>query len=261
MSFSENIIECSNVTHGFSGRRVLWDVSLRVSASERVALVGPSGCGKSTLLNLISGLFQPESGKLKKTVPSEKISFVFQEPSLLPWKTVGANVSLFVDMLDNTSKGLRKSTNDETACDEERFKSLLEQVNLWEWRNSYPDELSGGMKMRAALARALYTSPKLLLLDEPFAALDDITRESLQDELIHLSRSNQMAVVLVTHNIEEAVLLSDKIIVFANSGSILQEIDVNSDFGTDAVRRNAPKILQIKSLVHSLWKDNGRGAI
>lgn len=260
MSMSENVIECSKLSHGFSGRRVLSEVSLTVGASERVALVGPSGCGKSTLLNLLSGLFEPASGELKTSVSSEKISFVFQEPSLLPWKTVGANVSLFGDLLDDTSKALRKTTVDDTARDKVRLKSLLEQVNLWEWRDSYPDELSGGMKMRAALARALYMSPKLLLLDEPFAALDDITRETLQDELIHLSRLNQMAVVLVTHNIEEAIILSDKIIVFSGSGSILQEIDVNSNVGTDAVRRNSPTILQIKSLVHSLWKDNDRWA-
>ncbi|MEY2986787.1 MAG: hypothetical protein RJB13_308 [Pseudomonadota bacterium] len=256
MAMSKNIIECSKLTHGFAGRSVLSDVSLTVGASERIALVGPSGCGKSTLLNLISGLIEPNSGELRNSVHADDISFVFQEPSLLPWKTVSANVTLFGDLLNASSKAMDSGQTAETGPEGLRLKMLLEQVSLWEWRNSYPDELSGGMKMRAALARALYKSPKLLLLDEPFAALDDITRETLQDELINLSRSSQMAVVLVTHNIEEAVLLSDRIIVFSSAGRIQLEINVNDYFEANSQRRNSPKILKLKALIHAQWKEN-----
>lgn len=246
MSNSENIIECRHVSHGFTGRRVLSDITLKVVNSERIALVGPSGCGKSTLLNLLSGLFEPESGELKKSVSSENISFVFQEASLLPWKTVSDNVSLFRDLLPGN-----ENTSD---SQESHLKALLEQVNLWGWRDSYPDQLSGGMKMRVALARALYTSPTLLLLDEPFAALDDITRESLQDELVRLCQSKQMSLVLVTHNIEEAAIISDRIVVFSRDGRIQLELDLGAFFQGETSRRDSTDLVKIKTLIHAQWK-------
>jgi NitT/TauT family transport system ATP-binding protein len=262
MSEKTNIVECRNVSYGFSRRAVLSEVSFALARSERLALVGPSGCGKSTLLNLIAGLLKPDSGQLTKTVSSNNISFVFQEPSLIPWKSVRDNVSLFRDLIPKPKEesalaqaAARAEPGDKS---QDRLTELLEQVNLVDWQHSFPDQLSGGMKMRAALARALYLDPQLLLLDEPFAALDDITRESLQDEIIRLCHLKNMALVLVTHNIEEAALLSDKILVFSSSGRIISEIDLGRHFVDRTSRRDSSALTDVKKIVHGYW--NGQEA-
>lgn len=237
------LVECRSVSLSFSSRMVVEDFNLSVNAGDRIAFLGPSGCGKSTLLNLLSGLLKPTRGSVVRNVSSDKISFVFQDPSLFPWKSVRANIAL-VDVLANSSRtdaGVLRSAID----------TQLAQVGLSDFAESYPDELSGGMRMRVALARALINKPKLLLLDEPFAALDDVTRERLQDDLLELQEKNSAAFVLVTHNIEEALYLCRRVFVFAQNGMVLKEY--RQPESAEVVRRDSQALHHLRREVRALW--------
>lgn len=200
---------------------VLADVSLNVRQSEFVAIVGPSGCGKSTLLRLLGGLDASDGGSLHVTHAAEdrpgRTAFVFQEPALLPWRSVAGNITLPLEL-----DGLPRS--DRTA----KVVASLELIGLSEAdAPKLPRELSGGMRMRVSLARALVTEPDLLLLDEPFAALDDLLRTRLNEELHRLWCRQRWTAVFVTHNISEAVYLAGRILVMArNPGRIAAEIAV-----------------------------------
>jgi len=184
-------------------------IDLDIRRGEFVSVIGPSGCGKSTLLRIVGGLQQQTSGSVlvegappREAQQRKDIGFVFQDPSLLPWRTVGANVSLPLQV-NRRPRGAEPST-------------LIDLVGLSRFRNYYPHQLSGGMQQRVALARALVTSPGLLLMDEPFGALDEITRSAMRYELLRLWRSvdgDARTVVFVTHSITEAVLLSDRVVV------------------------------------------------
>lgn len=192
---------------------VLTDINLTVREGEVVALLGPSGCGKSTLLRIIAGLDHPSSGQI--TIDGESLSgvdprtaMVFQEPRLLPWKTVSENVSL----------GLRGKS------DSARVTELLDAVGLAGFSDHLPKEISGGMAQRAALARALAGSPGVLLLDEPFAALDALTRLQMQDLLAEVSSQTEATVIFVTHDIDEALHLADRVVVLAGRGEGIAEI-------------------------------------
>jgi NitT/TauT family transport system ATP-binding protein len=182
------------------------DLTLDIPAGEFVALLGPSGCGKSTLLRIIAGLDQPTTGQVefdRNNDTAPRAAFVFQDANLLPWRTVLANVALPLEL-----QGVDSA--DRIA----RAKSAIDQVGLADAIGRYPAQLSGGMRMRASLARALVNDPELLLLDEPFAALDEITRQHLDDQLRALWWRRRMTTIFVTHSIIEAAFLADRAIVF-----------------------------------------------
>lgn len=189
-----------------------------VEAGEFLSLLGPSGCGKSTALRLLAGLTEPSAGEIARHETARDIGFVFQEPTLMPWATVAANVSLPL-RLKHTSRA-------DTAA---RVEEALALVGLEEFRNAYPRELSGGMKMRVSIARALVTRPQLLLMDEPFAALDEITRFKLNDDLLALWHRLRCTVVFVTHSVFESVYLSTRILLFTpRPGRIAAEFKIEA---------------------------------
>jgi NitT/TauT family transport system ATP-binding protein len=201
-----------------------------------VTLIGPSGCGKSTVLKLISGLTPPSDGTIRidGMTPKdarETISFIFQDATLLPWRTVRDNVGLGLE-LERAASDRRKKT---TAA-------VLELVGLQDVAEAYPRELSGGMKMRASIARALATNPRLLLMDEPFAALDEMSRDRLNEELLRLREEQQWTAVFVTHSVAEAVFLSTRIIVLApKPGRVHAVIPVDLPFPRTAALREGPE--------------------
>jgi NitT/TauT family transport system ATP-binding protein len=227
-------------TYG-SNPPVLQQIDLTIAKGEFVSLIGPSGCGKSTLLKLISGLTNATSGGIlvdgmTPVNARETISYIFQDATLLPWRTVTSNVGLGLE-LERVSREVRK----------EKVQSLLELVGLTHVARAYPRQLSGGMKMRVSVARALATKPRLLLMDEPFGALDEMTRDRLNEELLRLKAEQNWTAVFVTHSVAEAVFLSTRVIVLAPSpGRIAQEIAINLPFPrTSATRESA----QFESLV------------
>ncbi|WP_135611249.1 ABC transporter ATP-binding protein [Methanococcoides sp. AM1] len=197
------------------------NINLEIKDKEFICFIGPSGCGKTTLLRSIAGLEMPDSGEItldgeRITVPDSKRGMVFQEYSLFPWNTVIQNIT-FGPQMQGMSKG-------ESL---ERAEKYLKLVGLEQFRNSYPYELSGGMRQRVAIARALANEPKVLLMDEPFGALDAQTRNTLQNELLDVWAKNQITIVFVTHSVDEAVFLADKIVVMtARPGKIKKVINV-----------------------------------
>lgn len=204
---------------GTAGTEALADVGLTVARGEFVSLLGPSGCGKSTLLRLIAGLLPPTAGGVHWSAPPGPgdIGFVFQEPTLMPWATVADNVRLPLDLA-----GVAKAEARERAAEQ------LARVGLVDVAAAFPRELSGGMRMRAALARALVTRPRVLLLDEPFAALDEITRFRLNDELLALWQETGVTALFVTHSVFEGVYLSTRIAVMSpRPGRIVAEMAVD----------------------------------
>ena len=205
-----------------SGVAALGPLDLRVRKGEFVALVGPSGCGKSTALRLVAGLTAPTAGTVRISRHDEAargvhaVSFVFQEPTLMPWASVRENVRLPL-----------KLARVPAAKADARIDEALQRVGLAEFAESYPRELSGGMKMRVSLARALVTDPDILLMDEPFAALDEITRFRLNNDLLALWRNLRKTVIFVTHSVFESVYLSQRVVVMTSRpGRIAAEIGV-----------------------------------
>lgn len=207
--------------HYGAGPAVLKGIDLSVAAGEFVSLIGPSGCGKSTLLKLIAGLSPVTRGSLKVrgSDPGEvrdAMAFIFQDPTLLPWLTVERNIE--------TLLRIRRVPRRESLP---TVESMLDRVRLTPVRNLYPRQLSGGMKMRVSIARALSVAPELLLLDEPFGALDEMTRDHLNEELLDLRVEQNWTAFFVTHSVREAVFLSNRIVVLAaNPGRIHALIDV-----------------------------------
>ncbi|WP_400997339.1 ABC transporter ATP-binding protein [Agromyces sp. GXQ0307] len=201
----------------------LTGIQLTVHAGEFVSLIGPSGCGKSTLLRLIADLDEPTAGEIRvfgKTAKQARIDqsygIAFQQAGLLPWRTVAANIELPLQ-LHGADAATRRA----------RVAELLDLVGLADFAKHYPDQLSGGMQQRVAIARSLAEQPRLLLMDEPFGALDEMTRERMQTELLRIRAETGAAVVFVTHSIPEAVYLSDRVVVMSpRPGRITDEIDV-----------------------------------
>jgi len=219
-----------------NGVMALGPIDLRVRRGEFVSLLGPSGCGKSTALRLIAGLNAPSSGTVRVARPAatangaHPVGFVFQEPTLMPWTSVRENVRLPL-----------KLAHVPFANSQARVDEALAQVGLSEFADAYPRELSGGMKMRVSLARALVTDPDILLMDEPFAALDEITRFRLNNDLLALWRSLRKTVIFVTHSVFESVYLSQRILVMTSRpGRVAAEIGIKTpeprgeDFRTSA---------------------------
>ncbi len=197
-----NLVEIEHLTRQFNKNIILEDFSLHIKAGSFVALLGASGSGKSSLLRLIAGLDQPDAGQILVQADRKfNMSFVFQDANLLPWRSVRENLQLVLELT-----GLNGDLSE-----------VLEIVGLTEHANKFPNQLSGGMRMRVSVARALITKPSLLLLDEPFAALDENTRYHLQEELYQIWQKQKMTVIFVTHSISEAVFLSERAILLGGS--------------------------------------------
>jgi NitT/TauT family transport system ATP-binding protein len=211
-----------------SGTRALTDLDLDVRTGEFLALLGPSGCGKSTALRIIAGLSAPTHGAVewaKTEQPKEsegRIGFVFQEPTLMPWASVFENV-----LLPFRLKRVGEVAN-------ARVNAVLARVGLQQFTTAYPRELSGGMRMRTSLARALVTEPQLLLMDEPFAALDEITRFKLNDDLLSMWQTLRTTIVFVTHSVFESVYLANRVVVMsARPGRVYAELTIDAPYPRD----------------------------
>jgi NitT/TauT family transport system ATP-binding protein len=221
---------------------VLRDIDFSIGRGSFVSLVGPSGCGKSTLLRLAAGVLSPVAGAVRRG--QDSVGFVFQSPTLLPWRTVLDNVALPMELAD-VSRRERM----------ERARRLVELVGLSDAAGRFPAQLSGGMRMRVSIARALSSRPRLLLMDEPFAALDDMTRSRLQEELLALREREEFATLFVTHNIAESVFLSDRVLCFsARPGRIVGEVGISRDVARDDEWRTdvraAEKARAVSRLLH-----------
>lgn len=232
----DNAIRLRGVTKAYDGRGVaLGPIDLDVRRGEFISLLGPSGCGKSTALRIVAGLMAPTAGEVNvagraaSAQTGRSIGFVFQEPTLMPWASVRDNVRLPL-----TLAGMSRSDADRCIDD------ALARVGLSEFGAAFPRELSGGMKMRVSLARALVTEPDVLLLDEPFAALDEITRFRLNNDLLALWRSLRKTVVFVTHSVFESVYLSQRVVVMtARPGRIHAEIKIDATERDENFRTSA----------------------
>ncbi|MDO9516952.1 MAG: ABC transporter ATP-binding protein [Methanosarcinaceae archaeon] len=229
---------------GSASTKALDNVSLEIKNEEFVCFIGPSGCGKTTLLRIIAGLDLPTSGEIlldgiQITVPDPKRGMVFQEYSLFPWRTVIDNVAFGPQM-----QGIKKKESLKIA------EKYLELVGLEQFKNSFPYELSGGMRQRVAIARALATEPQVLLMDEPFGALDAQTRNTLQYELLEIWGKKNVTIMFVTHSMDEAVFLADRIVVMsARPGKIRDIINVDLPRPRD---RTAPESNELRNHVLKL---------
>lgn len=247
------LLELQNVSYSYHSKNgetfALSDISFQVRQGEFIALVGPSGCGKSTLLSLISGLLLPEEGKILlkgESDPSfwEKIGYMLQRDHLFEWRTIYRNVVLGLE--------IQHKLNDESKA---RIDKMLMDYGLYKFRNARPSELSGGMRQRAALIRTLALEPELLLLDEPFSALDFQTRLSVCDDVYGILRREKKTALLVTHDLSEAVSTADRIIVLSSRPARVKSI-LQIEFAETALtpfeRRNMP---EFKEYFNRLWKE------
>ncbi len=231
-----------------SGLTALEAIATTVEASEFVSIVGPSGCGKSTLLRIIAGLTEPSSGSCTGAGQG-KSAFVFQEAALLPWRTVESNAELLME-LEHVPKSERRAL----------AARALALVGLAGFETTFPHNLSGGMRMRLSLARAISLRPNLLLLDEPLAAVDELTRDVLQEELSSMWRAEGFTAVLVTHNVHEAVYLSNRVLVMSpRPGRILREIDVPFAFPRLPELRATPEFARLTGIVSAALRERQDG--
>ncbi|MBT2289952.1 ABC transporter ATP-binding protein [Paenibacillus albidus] len=238
-------LEVSGVSKAFTHRSkvtpVLNNVSLRVEPQEFVSIVGPSGCGKSTLFHIIGGLETPDAGTVSMngrllTGQRGEISYMPQQPALFPWRTILDNVLLAGELKGALGEGAR-----------EEARQWLDKVGLAGFERAYPHMLSGGMQQRAAFLRALLAPQELMLLDEPFSALDALTRSAMQRWLLELWEANRRSVLFITHNIEEALLLSSRIYVFSGRpGSILHTVDIPFPRPRREEITDSPEFLKLK---------------
>jgi ABC-type nitrate/sulfonate/bicarbonate transport system ATPase subunit len=246
---SDALLTVSGVGFDYEDQPILDDVSLSVERGEFVALVGPSGCGKSTLLNLISGVLTSlggeinANGQMRRADRLGNVSYMQQKDLLLPWRTVSENSRLGLE-LRNVSAGESNK----------QVRALAESFGIADVLDSMPWQLSGGMRQRVALLRAVLPDNPVLLLDEPFGALDAITRRSLQQWLLNVLDTSDKAVLLVTHDVEEAILLADRVLVMAPSpGGIIAELRVDMGASTqDADITTLPKFIKLKKQILDL---------
>jgi NitT/TauT family transport system ATP-binding protein len=221
------------------------DLSLTIQPGEFVAILGPSGCGKTTLLRIIAGLDRPSSGSIE--MDEGKIAYVFQDAHLLPWRNVLRNVALPLELM-----GVPRAQHLAAA------REAIAQVGLADAIRRYPAQLSGGMKMRVSLARALVTNPKFLLLDEPFAALDEITRQKLDEQLRHLWLHHRMTVIFVTHSTAEATFLADRAVVLSSRPArLVEDLKVGLPADRIASLRSEPAFAATTRLIYSALERGG----
>lgn len=242
----ESAVSTRNISKNYGEVEALRDLSLEFPRGQLTSLLGPSGCGKTTLLKIIAGLLEPTSGEVEVngqtvTGPGPDRAFVFQDFALLPWASVISNVSFGLEM-----RGVAKSEREAIA------EKYIKDVGLAGFENSFPHELSGGMRQRVGLARALSVDSEVLLMDEPFSAVDEQTRRKFQEDLLSLVRNENKTFIFVTHSIEEAVYVSDQIAILLPRPSRVSEIIRPSSFrnkDVDNIRRD-PEYLDI---VDDIW--------
>lgn len=227
---------------------VIRDINLDIKGGEFISIVGSSGCGKSTLLRMIAGLEKPTKGQVViggevVTKPSVKVGMIFQEARLFPWLSVGGNVAF----------GIHEQLN-KTQINE-KAQAIINKVGLTGFENALPSQLSGGMQQRVSIARALINNPEVLLLDEPFGALDALTRINMQNEVLKIWEREKTTMILITHDIDEAIFLSDRILIMGkNPGDIKQEIVVPMDRPRE---RNSAQFIEIRSEIYKeFFKDS-----
>ncbi|HGS6588383.1 TPA: ABC transporter ATP-binding protein [Klebsiella quasipneumoniae subsp. similipneumoniae] len=254
-----------------NGTRALLPVNLTINQGEFITLLGPSGCGKSTLLKMVAGLVEPSDGKLmlwrrdSREKAQHPLSFVFQEATLMPWSSVRNNVRLPLDLAGGSVRNNVRLPLDlagvPRAEGNTRVSEVLELVGLGKFADVLPRELSGGMQMRVSIARGLVTRPKLLLMDEPFGALDEITRNKLDSDLLRLWQEQNLTVVFVTHSIHEAVFLSQRVIMMAaRPGRVVEDIAIREPFPRSEAFRVSPAFsLYARQLQDSLLQASQSG--
>jgi len=237
------VLEMSGVGRTFAdGTAAVAGLDLRVRRGEFVTVVGPSGCGKSTLLRLVSGLDAPTDGTMR--VARDRLGYVFQDPTLLPWRSVRRNVELLAE-LEGVPRAERRR----------RVDRVLELVGLDGFAAARPAALSGGMRMRASLARSLVLDPELFLLDEPFGALDELTRERMNDELVALFTDRALTVLFVTHSVAEAVFLSSRVMVMSpRPGRIVGEVSVPFPYPRPPSLRFEPEFGRVAARISALLR-------
>ena len=254
-----NALEASGVTkryeRGGKSLPIVEIAEFAVREGEFITVIGPSGCGKSTFLHIVGGFIAPETGSIRvygKEVsgPGPDRGMMFQEFSLFPWKSVAGNIAWGLE-----AQGFGKEKIDEVVARQ------LAMIGLTEFRNHYPAELSGGMKQRTALARVLAFDPKVLLMDEPFGALDAQTREQMQEELMSLWERTRKTVVFVTHDIDEAVFLADRVVVLtARPARIREEVKIDLPRPRDIEVRKSVKLLEYRNYIWDLIRSESRRA-
>lgn len=253
-------LEISNICKDFtttSGKLlpVLQDINLSINKEEFVALVGPSGCGKSTLLNITAGLLEPTSGNVKFTDVAAgyepRMSIVFQETGLFPWRNVHDNIAFGLE-----TAGMKADEK------EARIKHYIELVGLKGFEKSFPHQLSGGMRQRVGIARALAIEPDLLLMDEPFSALDAQTRTIMQEELVTLWEKTRLTTLYVTHNIQEAVMLADRVVLFSRRpGKVSKILQITIPRADRAKSEHTDEIAEFVRIIWEHISKDARAAL
>jgi NitT/TauT family transport system ATP-binding protein len=230
----------------------LRDVNLSIAHGEFICLLGPSGCGKTTLLNTIAGFLEPTTGALymdgvRITGPGPDRGVVFQQYAVFPWLTVKENVQF----------GLRLAANRKTPEEIDRISDhFIDLVNLEDFKDSYPKELSGGMKQRVAIARSYAVNPQVLLMDEPFGALDAQTRHFMQESLLQILEKERKTVVFVTHGVEEAAFLSTRVVIMAaRPGRIRDVIPIDLPYPRDAATKTSPEFIKIRAGIEKVVRE------
>jgi NitT/TauT family transport system ATP-binding protein len=259
-----SLISTRGVSAGYDNERThqrliaLRDIDIDIDEGEFVAIVGPSGCGKTTFVNMLAGFIKPLSGSVtvrgeEVTGPGADRAMVFQDYALMPWRTVEKNVWFGVELRE------QQASKQELA---ERVARSIEMIGLSGFEGSYPHELSGGMQQRVGIARALVTEPDILLMDEPFGAIDAMTREAMQAELERIIADTHQTVVFITHSIDEAIQLADRVVVISERPGTIREIvpvDLPRSRFTEEVKRDS-RFVELREHVWSLLRDQALGA-
>ncbi len=236
-------ITIDDLSMQYGDATVLDSVSCDIPAGQWVSIVGPSGCGKSTLLRCVAGLTDPTTGMVQ--LGGQQPAFVFQDPTLLPWRSAADNIQLPLELEEQSTENRS-----------DRILQVAQLVGLDATDiNKYPRELSGGMRMRVSIARALVMKPNALLLDEPFAALDEILRQQLNQELLHIWQTQQMTVLFVTHNVTEAVYLSQRVLVLNANGTVGGDVAIDLPADRVPAIRNTPPFLEKTAAVTRILQE------
>ena len=243
----KKMIEAKNLSKDFYNKegelKVLNDISFTLYEGEILSLLGPSGSGKSTILNILTNLLEPTSGEL---VINGTIGYMFQKDHLLEWRSIMDNITLGLEIMHKK--------NDKKSM--EQIERLLKTYGLWDFRNMYPKELSGGMRQRVALIRTLSVNPNILLLDEPFSALDYQTRLMVNDDVYKIIKNENKSVILVTHDISEAIAMGDKVAVLSKRPSTIKNIyDIDLELGETRTPFKCRKIPVFQTYFDLLWKE------